>query len=664
MKHLTFLMLALFSAVQLSAQVEMNLTPNPKFGKPTSEELTMTTYAPDSTAAAVVLYNQTRLVYEWGIESFRLVTYHKVRIKVLKDEGTSYANVTIPYYEYENNRESREIVSAVEAASYNLENGKTVRTKMKREHLFRERISDTYMNLKFTVPQVRVGSVIEYEYKFASDFISDIKDWKAQQELPVFYTEYDLTVPQYFKFNLETRGVERLESEREEISTDISIAGKLLPCNASHVVFRGNQLSAIKKDEPYLYNPDNYSTQVIMDLKAVDFPDFYKNYTHTWEKIDELLIDDRDFGGYLRMNNPLKDEMAGLQLSSMESVEEKVKAILTLLKSKVKWNGSYSFYSKSIRDVMKEGKGNNASINFIFMSMLKDAGVEAYPVIMSRRDQAIIPLTHPSLNKLGTFLVAIVNPKGGYYYWDGSMEDGYLNSLPPVMQTDRARIVKSNGGSLWVNLQEVDGTSTRTSMQVTIDSDGKMNGQQMNNYKGQHATNVRRLYRTSKDSTEFITNHGKNKGVKIINYTNKGLNDFSPTIQEVITFEKQARKRGELLLINPMITPLVKKSIFTQTERKMPIELPYTYQRVLQVNITIPDGYVVDEIPQSAKLATKDGNLVMLYYIRQQGNQITLQYSFQQKQMLFAPQNYPDMKQFWESMAEKNQELIVLKKQQ
>ena len=51
MKHLTFLMLALFGAVQLSAQVEMNLTPNPKFGKPTSEELSMTTYAPDPTAA-------------------------------------------------------------------------------------------------------------------------------------------------------------------------------------------------------------------------------------------------------------------------------------------------------------------------------------------------------------------------------------------------------------------------------------------------------------------------------------------------------------------------------------------------------------------------------------------------------------------------------------
>ena len=78
----------------------------------------------------------------------------------------------------------------------------------------------------------------------------------------------------------------------------------------------------------------------------------------------------------------------------------------------------------------------------------------------------------------------------------------------------------------------------------------------------------------------------------------------------------------------------------------------------------MPDGYVVDEIPQSAKLTTKDGKLIMLYYIRQQGNQITLQYSFQQKQMLFAPQNYPDMKQFWESVAEKNQELIVLKKQQ
>ena len=88
----------------------------------------MAVYEPDSSATAVILCKLTDISYKWGIESFRLVSEYEVKIKVLKPEGTSYADVIIPYYELPNNAMKENIIG-LDASAYNLENGKIVRTK-------------------------------------------------------------------------------------------------------------------------------------------------------------------------------------------------------------------------------------------------------------------------------------------------------------------------------------------------------------------------------------------------------------------------------------------------------------------------------------------------------------------------------------------------------
>ena len=81
----------------------------------------MAVYEPDSSATAVILCKLTDISYKWGIESFRLVSEYKVKIKVLKPEGTSYADVIIPYYELPNNAMKENIIG-LDASAYNLEN--------------------------------------------------------------------------------------------------------------------------------------------------------------------------------------------------------------------------------------------------------------------------------------------------------------------------------------------------------------------------------------------------------------------------------------------------------------------------------------------------------------------------------------------------------------
>ena len=106
----------------------------------------MAVYEPDSSATAVILCKLTDISYKWGIESFRLVSEYKVKIKVLKPEGTSYADVIIPYYELPNNAMKENIIG-LDASAYNLENGKIVRTKMKKDVVFKERVGESFPQL-------------------------------------------------------------------------------------------------------------------------------------------------------------------------------------------------------------------------------------------------------------------------------------------------------------------------------------------------------------------------------------------------------------------------------------------------------------------------------------------------------------------------------------
>lgn len=177
----------------------------------------MAVYEPDSSATAVILCKLTDISYKWGIESFRLVSEYKVKIKVLKPEGTSYADVIIPYYELPNNAMKENIIG-LDASAYNLENGKIVRTKMKKDVVFKERVGESRMNLKFSIPQVKAGTLIEYEYRVESDFFFSIDSWKAQSDIPILYTEYNVTIPEYFKFNIEMHGAEKLETVNENAS--------------------------------------------------------------------------------------------------------------------------------------------------------------------------------------------------------------------------------------------------------------------------------------------------------------------------------------------------------------------------------------------------------------------------------------------------------------
>ena len=100
----------------------------------------MTVYAPDTSANAVVLYRSVDVFYSYVNTGFRVFNVVKCRLKVLKPDGKDVADAQFTYRSPESGSSMREYISGPKAVAYNLENGKTVKTKMEKSMVNEERI--------------------------------------------------------------------------------------------------------------------------------------------------------------------------------------------------------------------------------------------------------------------------------------------------------------------------------------------------------------------------------------------------------------------------------------------------------------------------------------------------------------------------------------------
>ena len=647
------LICSLLLALTVSAE---GVEPNLKWGKPTQEELTMTEYALDKDADAVELFRQADVYYEFINGDFRVHYLVKCRLKVLKPDGKRVADGNVVTRGSESNTIRIETVKGLKATAYNMENGKVVKAKMESSMIHEEQLDKTDKLIKFSVPQVRVGTVIEYEYHLESDFFYELRDWYAQKDIPVAYTKYTLSIPEWLSFHIEESGMSHLEKKEDDGS--ITIGNE--PVATKVQTFIGRNLPSLKDDD-YVWRAEDYGCKVTHELQGIYIPGaVYKSYTSQWSDIDEMLAKDDEFGGRIKRSSPLKDEMVAAGIPQIADAKERVEATWKLLHQRVRWNGGYAFWAKSGSKVLKDGTGSNADINFLFINMLHDAGIEASPIALRLRDRGRLPITHASMKYLSTFVVGITLNDSTMVYFDSSAEDGYLNVLPARLSVDRARLIKKGKSGEWINLQRVAQATERTLIQATLDGDGKISGTMSRALTEEAAASLRKRWRTAKDSTDVIHQIQENNSMEITGYQLQGRHDFSPNLRETITFTTQCSSTDDIIYLNPLVIAPINKNPFTAETRNLPVELPYKQRETINVALTLPDGWQVEEMPKPIVL--KFDGITASIMFRQSGNQLSTVYKLDIQQTFFTSQQYPDLKAFMEKLVENCKNIIAIKK--
>ena len=414
---LQLFVLLFWPACMMMAQDKVNM----KFGKPTKEEMQMTTYEAEPDAEAVVLCRLTDVEYSIQQTGYLVDYREKVRIKVLKPSGVRYAKVVVPFLKNtpidnrnssskkvlkvdatDNNsvsssfeeqagamttadldRYSEESVEDVKATAYNLQGSKVVKSVLKKGAFVETKIDDQHYQVEFTVPDVKEGTVIEYEYTLHSELFWLLHDWFAQCEIPVVYAKLDMNIPRYLLFNLEEHGVQRLITSCEsgtmrfKLESDPLAAQTVVPSN--HYISVGRNLKGMKQGNGVWSMQDNCAGITALlkhySMRGAAVVD----YTRTWEQIDEMVLKSDDLGKQLQEHSPLAAELKEAKIEEIADMRQRAEAVAKLVLSKVEWNGRYEMSPANTEETLKNGGGSNVDINMLLLQSLQDVGLNAAP---------------------------------------------------------------------------------------------------------------------------------------------------------------------------------------------------------------------------------------------------------------------------------------------
>jgi hypothetical protein len=631
----------------------------------------MTSYPEDTTATAVVLSEkgETRFIYDEQ-SGFRYKYDYQVKIKILKPEGIEEANETIEYTNI--NSKSREEISGLSGTTYNLEDGKIVKAKLSKEFINDEKYDEKFFRKKFTLPAVKVGSVIEYKYTIYSDFFYDLRDFRFQHHIPVVKTTYDIIIPEYYHYNIEMLGYESIISKQEAVSEKFTIRyshieenGRTyhesydINSNSKRYYFEGKNIPALK-DEPFVWCLDDYISKVSFELQSIHYPQStVKNFSSDWATVDKELLDASSFGGNLKKNDMVKDLVK--EFDTISNPVSKVIQIQNMIKSTVKWNEKNRLTSDDIKNALKTGLGSSADMNFLLINALNAAGIEAFPVVMSTRSNGTLPFSHPSISALNYFITGI-KIDTVTYFTDASAKSGSLNILPQTCLVNRARSIKENGRSQWVNLTKVSPGNITKNISCKFE-DGVYTATINTWYKDESAYDFRLNQNNYKDEDEYREILESKFAGAIDNYSTTGIENTSAPINEKFKVKTNIGTGGEYIYLTALFEPQFTENRFKSEERKLPIEFNYPVTFRENISIEIPEGYTVEDLPKSEKYTFDDGSKIScLYQIIHQDNTIFLKYNFTQKEIMFINTDYEHLKNFFAKIVSKSGEKIILKK--
>ncbi len=638
-----------------------------QYGKITMDEMKMTTCDIDSSASAVVLMKDgfTQFLYKDLTGQFVHEYTYRAKIKILKEDGLEYCENSIFYY-VGRQIDSREELRGLSGTTYNLENGKITRTKLTKEFIVEEEHDGENKRTKFTMPGAKIGSVIEFKYTITSPFNYSIRDFDFQSYIPVQYVKYEIIIPEYFMYSTPIQGYERINTKSEP--TNVRISMRLRDeynrpftyddnCSGVKQIHIGENLPAMKL-EPFMWSRGDYISRLSFELRSFQFKySMVKQYSTTWADVDKRLFELGSFGGSLKKTGIFKNDPkpATLDLAAASK-------IIMELRSKVKWNEKTSIAASNLDKVMKEGLGDSGDLNFLGINALNAAGFEAFPIILSTRSNGRIPLTHPSITAFNyTILGVVIDNK--LYTIDVADKYSIWNVLPDKTMVTKARIMQKDRTS-WVDLSSSSKGIEYIMSTYKFDEDGQLVGDINTTYRGKSAYEFRKVYyQKHKDEADYIDNLSKAVGMPIENFKTDNLNSASGQVKRSFTIKPDNRLGDDLLYIDPMAIKHISENPFKSEERKFPVQFDYLQDYIQAINIIIPEGYVVEELPESISyMLDEEGNIKFIYQVSANEHSVSIQYRYDLKNLLILPEKYQDIKEFYAKIIEKCSEVIVLKK--
>jgi len=652
------LIILFFSTTSHSQKYEM--------GKVSIKELQERVHPLDTAAVAAVIYKKTKTTFKFSEkDGFVAVHDFEMRIKIYKNEGLNLANYEIPYYVgYENLNQDN--LSLVEATTYNLADGKIEKTKLNGTGKFKEKVNENWKVLTFTLPNVKVGSVVEFKYNIRSENISFFPTFAFQREIPVNYAEYRTEVPVYYVYKQVVKGYIDIKSDRKVESAsrryvDEYHNGKTVDYMEVVNTHIAKDIPAVKKED-FVDNLDNYTSKIEYELEMIRRPDQPdKNIAQTWEGLTKTIYEEKDFGKQLNTRQYFETDVERIT-KGMESREEKISAVFNFVKNRMHWNKKFGIYTDvGVKKAYMDRTGNVAEINFILISMLNASGIITYPVLVSTVHNGIAAFPNRTAFN---YIVASVEIDGKHTLLDAAGDYTAPGILPEYALNWKGRLIRQYGDSEEVNMVPSVSSKNTVTLLSVIDKEGKISGKARILKTDYEALGFREKYAGMNRESYLEKMENRYNGLSITNYVLENEKNTASPIQE--TFDFTSNNVTEIIADKMYLDPLLffteRKNPFVQEVRNLPVFFGYPKQDKYTLNIEIPEGYAVESIPQPMAIATGEGVGSFKFNIQVTANKIQIVVTSEINQMLVAAEFYPALKDYFKKMTDKQNEKIILKK--
>ncbi|REC46496.1 transglutaminase-like domain-containing protein [Chryseobacterium pennipullorum] len=644
MKKLIIIILCSATTISIAAQGKYEFLNPPKFN---DADLSKTKSLLDDNAQAEILYKSVYFVVDSYTGNLSKKYFYRVKIYD-KDRAEDWLNLEIPLYSSGSNKES---LAKFKGFTYNLENGVAVPVKVEKSSQYKSKESKYVTLTKFAFPNVKNGSVLEYQYEIISPFLFIIPEVLIESDTPSLQTEYVLDSPINIAYNVNYTG-DMLPKYRDVQQRNM-YGSQYRTYRFAYENVKGF------KTEKFVRNDKNFRTKISAELNSTNFTEL-KLYSSSWDQIGKRLYENEDFGNEIKKNKLARENMPA-EISTLKTDLEKANAIFSYVQKTFTWNKNRGIYTEDgIKKLLETKTGNAAEINLFLVMMLREAGVKADPLIISTVENGVINLASPNVSNMN-FVLAAISIDEHLHLYDATSRQSSMDEIP-LRNWNQYGILLKKEKSVPIRMTNIKSSNTFYTANARYNEDGSISGTYSDRDTGAYAMYAKDNY--DDNAEKYKKQYKENYSIDFTEIDSKVLEngEFESTMK--FSSMNLVDRIGKKIIINPMLFLNKNSNEFDQTEtRRYPIDFGSPITKVKKINLEIPEGYTIEELPKAKKIMTEDKEVEYIYAVVKKSNILEITSTITVKSADYPKEFYPAFKQIWKSISDyENQVISLIKK--
>ncbi|UOQ67158.1 DUF3857 domain-containing protein [Hymenobacter volaticus] len=604
-------------------------------------------------------------------DRFQVVFERTARLRINRKSGYEWATVQVPLYTKDG---SSERLTNLKGFTYNLQNGQVSQVKLSSEPVFKEKLDKNHLQVSFTMPNVRENSIVEFTYTITSDFVFNLQGWQFEHSIPVRWSEYRAVIPQFYHYKSVTRGylpfaVQENTTVPYSTNYNMSAESGLGPNKDARISGQAMQLRWVMKNvpafrsEPFMTTPHDYVRSVHFELAGSDFTGKdYHDLSGKWETLWKTLNEDEEFGKAITSPAPLAAEAKVIQAKYADPAA-RAAAVLALVQRSVQYNGQPRlFVSQPLRRTFEKHLGNAADINLLLVQTLRQAGLQATPLLLSTRDHGQVQTNLPVITQFNYVAAHLILPNQPDVLLDATEPQLPLGFLPERCLNGQGCLADASGR--WLPLKPAASHVQYQSAKMRLTPQGSLEGTVKLEYGGYAGLEARRQIRES-----FTGDY--------LGRISHRWSDWQPAAVKLVALDSLRKPLAVELNLNfpsdnpdaaMFYLPLLKAvdmmpHPFKSESRIYPVNLGMPREYTGLVTLTLPANFTVQELPANILLALPNGGGRFSYQASQIGPEtIQIATRLQLSKADYSPEEYAALREIHQRAASKCAEMLVVRR--